>query len=132
MISLPTALNLILCDYLIVEEKTRKTSLIGCFTGLSLPQFPGLANPFSVYAGLTDGFGDVKMQLVVTRLDTGDEVYSQENRIQFTDRLVEVTYHTRLRAFTFPVPSYYQFSLTANGEWVAQRRLHVYLKKGQS
>lgn len=132
MISLPTAVTLILCDYVIVEAKTQKVSLIGTFTNLAVRQFPGRANPFSAHAVLTDGFGDVTIQLVASRLDTGEEVYTQQNLIYFPNRLTEVIYHTRLHTFRFPVAGHYQFSLYANGEWVAHRRLHAKLKQEES
>jgi hypothetical protein len=50
MVPTPTALSLTICDYVIIEERTRKVSLIGAFTGISAEYFPILVLPFSAFA----------------------------------------------------------------------------------
>jgi hypothetical protein len=47
MKSMPVAIGLHLCDYLIVEDRTRKVSLVGTFTGLPMAELPGVTPPFS-------------------------------------------------------------------------------------
>jgi hypothetical protein len=128
----PIALGLTLCDYVIVEEGTKKISLIGTFTGMAVSGFPTVAPPFSVFSVLTDAQGDVTMDLVVTRLDTGEEVYTYQGRLRFPDKFTEVSFHTRVHRCSFPAPGYYQVTLLAGGEWVAQRRLRVYQKGSSS
>jgi len=53
----PVVLGLTLCDYFLVEERTKKESLTGTFTGLGVADFPAQVLPFSVFAMLTDGLG---------------------------------------------------------------------------
>lgn len=132
MASPPVALGLTLCDYVIIEEKTKKASLVGCFSSLKAAQFPALAQPFSAWAVLVDGLGDVTMNLIVTRLDTEEEIQVLENRVHFPDRLTEVRYHVRFRQFIFPAPAIYQFTLLADKEWVAQYRIRVYAAEESS
>jgi len=132
MKSMPVAISLHLCDYLIVEDRTRKVSLVGTFTGLPMAELPGVAPPFSVTAVLTDGLGEGIIDLVVTRLDTGEEVHNHRGRITFPDMLQEVTYHIRLARCPFPVEGTYQFALLVDGEWVAHRRLRVYQRQERS
>src|ERR1700724_3349625 len=90
MAAQPVALGLTLCDYVSVEERTKKVSLIGCFTGLAVSRFPAIAQPFCVFAVLTDGLGDGTIDLVVFQLDTGEEVFSYRSPISFPDKLTEV------------------------------------------
>src|SRR5207302_8541885 len=126
MIARPVALGLTLCDYVIVEERTKKASLIGTFTQISATQFPVVAQPFSVFAVLTDGFGDAAVvELVVMRLDTGEDIYRYRSQLRFPDKLAEVSVLFRLRQCSFPAAGIYQFTLVVDGERVAQRRLHV-------
>jgi hypothetical protein len=66
------------------------------------------------------------MELVVVRLDTGEEVYSRRHVVRFSDKLAEWRLHLRVRDCAFPVPGHYQFTLLADGEWLAQRRVYVY------
>ena len=61
----------------------------------------------------------------VTRLDTDEETYTLQRPLRFIERLTEVRLLYRLRDITFPAPGWYQLTLYADGEWLAQRRLHV-------
>jgi hypothetical protein len=122
----PIVLGLTLCDYVIVEERTKKVSLIGTFTGLGASDFPAHVSPFSVFAVLTDGLGSATIEVLVTHMDTNEVVNSYRAIIQFPDKITEVRYHLRLRQCVFPAPGSYQFTLTLDGEWLASRRLQVY------
>jgi hypothetical protein len=122
----PVAMSLTLCDYVIVEERTKKVSLIGTFTGLKVADFPATPPPFSVFAILTDAVGDVTINLSMTHLATNAEVPVHQARLRFPEKLAEVMYHMRLHHCMFPAPGLYQFTLLADGEWVAHRRLRVY------
>jgi hypothetical protein len=122
----PVVLGLSLCDYVIVEERTKKVSLIGTFTGLAVADFPAHVPPFSAFAVLTDGLGSATMELLATHMDTNEEVYSHQAAITFPDKLTEISYHLRVHQCVFPAPGIYQFTLTLDGEWIAQRRLRVY------
>lgn len=128
MASRPIAIGMTVGDYVIVEERTKKVSLIGSFTGMKVGRFPSDATPFSVYAALTDGLGDVTMELVVVRLDTGEEIYNRRHVVRFQDKLSELRFHLRITQCSFPVAGHDQFTLLADGEWLAQRRLRVYLE----
>jgi hypothetical protein len=128
----PVAVGLVLCDQVIVEERTRKASLIGTFAGIRATSFPALADPFSVFAVLTDGSGDVTISLVVSRLDTGENFFTSRSQLSFSDPLAEVQYHLRLKRFLLPAPGHYQFTLLADGEWVAHRRIRVYSQEEQA
>lgn len=125
----PVVLGLNLCDHVIVEERTKKVSLIGTFTGLGANKFPALLPPFSVFAMLTDGVGSVTMKLSITHMDTNEVVYSYSGNLQFPDKVAEVAYHMRLRQCILPAPGLYQFTLWIDNEWAAQRRLRVYHKE---
>jgi hypothetical protein len=132
MIPRPLAIGMTLCDYVIIEERTRKVSLIGSFSGLSAADFPALAQPFSVFSVLTDSLGDGTIDLVVSSLDNGEQIHSYRSELHFPDKLAEVVFHARLRQCSFPRAGEYQFTLFADGEWLAQRRLRVYLRGGLS
>ena len=130
MSSPPVAVGLYLCDYVIVEERTRKTSLIGGFTGLAVPRFPAIAKPFCVCAFLTDGLGSGTMKLSVTHLETDQEVAALEGPIEFHDRMAEMRALYRLEQFSVAAPGWYEFTLFVDGGWVAHRRIRVYERTG--
>jgi hypothetical protein len=126
MIPTPTALSLTLCDAVIIEERTKKVSLIGGFAGMRVERFPALAMPFSAFAIVSDGLGDGTITLSVVREDTGEEVYLREMEYRFPNRLAEVRVHFRLTSCIFPTSGWYRFTLLIDREWVAHRRLRVY------
>ena len=128
MIPPPIALALALCDYVILEERTKKVSVIGRFNSFSVTRFPAMVAPFSAYALLTDGLGDASVELVVSRMDTDQGVFVYRGSLHFPDRLTHVGFHTRFRQFVFPASGQYQFTLLVDGEWVAQQRVAVQSK----
>jgi hypothetical protein len=126
MIPPPSAIGLTLCDYVILEEGTRKISLVGSFTGLQVLGFPSVPQRFSVFAVLTDGMGDGTIELAVTQLETDQEIYSVRRSVHFPDRFMEVRVLFRVGQCSFPVPGTYLFTLLVDGDWIAHRRLRVY------
>ena len=125
MATVPIAAGMTLCDYVIFEEKSRKPTLVGCFTTLRIRQFPRRLQPFSLFATLSDGLGDVTIDLVATHLETGEEVFSFHRKARFDDPLADRHWHLRVNNFDVPEPGSFQFMLTGNGEWIAQRRLRI-------
>jgi hypothetical protein len=127
----PVALGLTLCDYVIIEEGTKKASLLGSFMSLRARRFPAVAQPFSAFAVLTDGLGDVTLELTVVHAETNELIFRRQDQWHFPDKLAQVRYHARLLDCRFSAPGSYQFTLLANGQWVAQQRLRVYLVEDQ-
>jgi hypothetical protein len=120
MIQRPNAVGLLLCQQVIIEEKTRNRTLVNNFSRLEVKDFPASVPPFSVIATLTDGIGDMTLSLVVTRLDTLEEVYNRDVRTRFDNPLQELRLQFRVTQCTFPVPGRYQFALLADGEDVTE------------
>jgi hypothetical protein len=72
------------------------------------------------------------MELSLVRLDTDAKVLTWRQPMHFPDKLAVVYYHARLHRCTFPAAGMYLFTLLADGEWVAQRRLHVYTTRDET
>lgn len=125
MAPLPVVLGLTLCDYVIVEEGTRKLSLIGTFTTLAFKQFPTPPRPFSLFLALTDGVGHAKIDLVMKRLQNGDELHRQTVVVEFAGKLEETHLLFRVDDWNFPDPGWFEFSVFVDGNLLAQRKLEV-------
>jgi hypothetical protein len=121
----PVALGLTLCDYVIVEKDTEKTSLIGHFHRIRMESFPGMAPPFVVYATLTGAEGAGRISLEIQNLRTVELVHDYEQIVQFPNRLAHVRVLFRLNLCEVPEPGAYQAILLADGESVAQERFEV-------
>jgi hypothetical protein len=125
MVRRPNAVGLLLCEKIIIEENTRNVTLVNIVKRVSCKTFPSPPQQLGVFAVLTDGSGSVPLSLVVSRLDTLEEIAARQWSMQFTDPLREVRLVLRLSALSFPAPGRYQFSLLADGEWVAHTVIQV-------
>ena len=122
----PTALALILCEQVIVDQQSQNPSPINIFTGMAVDTFPSPPQRLSVFAALTDTQGAGRVELRCLRLDTGDQFYSQQYPIEFPDRSTVVNVHIRVRKIRFPVAGVYEFVLLVDDHLIGQRRLRVY------
>jgi hypothetical protein len=126
MIPAPLALGMTVCDYVIVEQNTRKVSLIGSFSGIRGESFPLVPLPFCVYSSLIGGLGEASIELTVTHLESDREVLALQRSTNFPSRFTEVQVIFRVASCQFPEPGSYQFTLLVDGEWVAHRRVRLY------
>jgi hypothetical protein len=90
------------CEQVIVEKLTDNVSLINCFTRRLVGQFPSQPVKFAVVAFLTDGFGDIPLDVVILRLDTEEEVFRESRQVRFVDRLQEVRFLISRQQLLFP------------------------------
>jgi hypothetical protein len=128
----PVAIGLLLCEQVIVEEKTRNVTPVNCFTHRIATRFPSEVFPFVVFALLTDGMGDIPLEVRISRLDTLDEIFRRSVSFKFTNPLSEVRCIVRIRDCSFPVSGHYQIMLLADNEMVSQRKLLVTAKENPS
>ena len=119
MIQRPVAMGLFLCEKVIIEEGTRNITPVNCFTHRSVKRFPSEQFPFEVFSILTDGLGEMALQVLIRGLDTMDEVYQRSTTFRFPDPLQEVRFGLRIRDCSFPHAGYYEVILFAGNELVA-------------
>src|SRR5947208_4128142 len=93
-----------------------EVSLIGSFREVVLEQFPMVLPPFSVHAVLSDGSGSGTLELILSRLETDEEVFSYRRPITFADQLTEVRVRLRISSCAIPAPGYYQLTLLVDGQ----------------
>jgi hypothetical protein len=126
MIPPPIAVGLTLCEQAIVEEGTRRISLINAFTHWKVTTFPSVPRPFCVVSVLTDGVGDGTIRLTITREETAAVIYDVRHSAHFPNRLSEMRALFRVNDCSFPAAGLYYATLSVDGEWVAQKRFQVY------
>jgi hypothetical protein len=125
MAQIPTAIGLLVCEQVIIEERTHNITLVNCFTLRKIGSFPSEPQRFAVFALLTDGQGDIDLKLVIERLDTGEEIFSQPRSLRFPDPLEEVRFLFRITTCSFPVARRYDVVLFAEGHELARHRFNV-------
>ena len=125
----PVAIGLLLCEQLIVEEGTKNVTPVNCFTKRTASEFPWTSPPFTVMAWLTNGAGDVLLEVVVEDAKTLVELDRRGASFQLTTPLQQLRLSLRLHSVTFPDPETYRVLLLANGEIIAQRKLVIVPKE---
>jgi hypothetical protein len=123
----PVAIGLLLCEQVIVEEKTGNVTPVNCFSYRTVSSFPS-EFPFVVFCVLTDGMGDIAIEVVIHHLANMDEVFQTTMTHRFIGPLDNVRCILRIRNCSFPSAGEYNVSLLADGELVAHRKLTIALK----
>jgi hypothetical protein len=118
-------LGLTVCEKVIVEQGTGNVTLVSAFTKFVVNEFPTPPQKFAVYTALTAGLGDGTIELVVTNLETNEEIHAVQLPVHFADRLTELRVLFRIASCSFPAAGDYQLTLLIDGEWLAQRRIQV-------
>jgi hypothetical protein len=125
MIQRPSAVGLILCQQVIVEERTRNVTLVNSFGRLEVDGFPSSPQSFTVHAILTDGLGEVAIDLAIARLDTLETIYARSWRTTWENPLRVIHFLARVNSCSFPVAGWYQVSLAADNEPITRTVMNV-------
>jgi hypothetical protein len=128
----PVARGLLLCERVIIEERTRNISLINCFNRRLVDAFPSPPQQFTVYAVLANGHGTIQVDFRVTSLADDTVVYQRPVPVSFADPLTEARFVFRIGALVFPSSGSYEFSLLVDGEPIAGTRLDIVRAGGTS
>jgi hypothetical protein len=125
VIHLPTVIGLVVCEQLVVEKHTDNVSLINCFTIKKVAAFPSDPQRFAVVAFMTDGRGEVPMELIVKGLTDLEVIHRHAMKVSFPSRLHEVRFLFRVTDCVFPSPGAYDVCLLTKNELLAQHRISV-------
>jgi hypothetical protein len=103
MLQLPNVVGLTLSELVITDANSRNVSLVNTFSRLRCSVFPSPPQRFVVSTVLTDGLGDATMVMVVSRMDTLEELVDRHWRMRFIDPLRVVRLILRFSELSFPV-----------------------------
>jgi hypothetical protein len=92
MLPPPIPLALAICEQIIIEKGTRNITLDSTFNKFRVHDFPSDPQRFHAYCLLTDGEGPATMELVVTRLETDQVIYSHELAASFPSRHATIVF----------------------------------------
>jgi hypothetical protein len=121
----PLALGLTLCEKCIVEQRSNNITLVSVFTRLFVDDFPSRPERLAFFIVLVGGLGEGDAELVITRLETEDEVYRMPRSIRFPDRLAELRLAFHIRECSFPAPGAYDACVFVDGDPIARRKFSV-------
>jgi hypothetical protein len=102
------AIGLLTCEQIIVEEGTKNVTPVNCFSRRTADVFPWAAPPFLVLAWLTNGEGEVLLEVVIEDTDTLEEVYRRGSTFRLTTPLQQLRMSMRMNSIMFPGPQTYR------------------------
>ncbi len=125
----PKANAMLICDYVITEQGTKKKSLIGVFENIGAATFPFVHSILSVYVKLTDARGDYKFRLELVQLKSETLIGRGEipTVVTIPTPLMSHELVFNLRGIRFPEAGDYEFRIYANDRIFGQKTFVVSL-----
>jgi hypothetical protein len=124
----PRCKAILLCDLVIVDVATRKTSLIGIFDRFTAPQFPTAVGPFYAYVQMVEGIG--RYEIVVEAHDLSDgRVIGRlpPMPLDFPNRMSKANLIIPAPPLPLPHPGFYDFVVFADGQEIDRQKFEAAL-----
>ena len=120
----PDALSLLVCDQILIDRLTGKTSLIGMFSTIGAARFPIRHPHLCVFASLTDGRGKTPLEIaIVDSEDARPPIVSGTGTLEFKDPRAVASLNLHFNGLVFPEPGEYRVQLKCYGELLREARL---------
>ena len=120
----PALTALFFADYIIVEEQSKKKSVVGIFDRFFSASFPVSFPPWSIFAGVTNLEGDHSFALnLVSEQDEVVVAISGAFKVPSISAGVDLV--PRIPQAIFPRPGDYRLTFHIDGSVIGQRILHV-------
>ena len=119
--STPYPLAILLCDQIIVDDRSKKKTLVGIFDLIYARQFPAKHHSLSVYVRLTDAEGQYKFRMDYVQIKT-DKLLGRADipAVTITDRLKAHELVMEFPPIEIPEPGDYEFRLWANDRYIGR------------
>ena len=125
--SIPSLLALLLCEYVIVEARTEKKTIVGVFDDIWSPTEPVIQR-VAFFARLTDLQGLYRFNIKVVRITKDGEELVAAGEVatpeSFEDPLKKLDIALNLPPTTFPGFGMYEFQLFANDIYLGRAVLN--------
>ena len=117
----PYSLAMLLCDQVIVDERSKKKTLVGVFDVIYAKSFPAKHSSLSVYARLTDAGGQYKFRMDYVQVKTDNLlVHADIPPVDITDRLKTHELIMQFPPIDIPVRGEYELRLWANERYISR------------
>ena len=124
---LPRCKAILLCERAIVEEGTRKTSLIGIFHSFNVASFPSRTAGFALFLELVGGLGSYDLRIELHDLNEGEVVARTPSKtVTFTDRIAARKLIFPLRGIHIGHAGAYDLVVLAGSEEIDRQRFTVH------
>lgn len=117
---------MVLCDAIWQDPTTGKATLLGLFSEIRVREFPSRHPQLAVHVALTDGQGDVPVQVKLVDVDEElQPLFAMEGSLKFPHPQAIAQLNVHMRNVVFPQAGDYRLQLFARGHLLLERRLIV-------
>jgi hypothetical protein len=121
--STPYPLAILLCDQIIVDERSKKKTLVGVFDTVYAKQFPATHRRLSVYVRLTDAEGQYQLRMDYVQIKTDKLLgHAEIPAVSLPDRLKTHELVMEFPPIKIPEAGDYEFRLWANNRYIGRAR----------
>lgn len=118
----PIVMAMILCDQVIRDGKTGKTTVVGGFSRITAGSYPAIHSKSAIYVALTEGGGDYQGCLRLSFAETDEPIMEATGSFQLPGPLAVAELHFEIRALPLPKPGPYRMEFIVDGEPLMARR----------
>lgn len=118
----PIVMAMILCDQVIRDAKTGKTTIVGGFSRVNAQAYPCTHRNSGIYVALTEGGGDYEGCLRLSFAETDEPIMEAKGDFHLPGPLAVAELHFEIRALPLPKPGQYRMEFIVDGEPLMARR----------
>lgn len=116
----PFPLAILVCDSVINDSLTRKTTIVGVFDTVFAAGFPSQQS-LTLYARLTDAIGRYRLKVEFVHVEADQMLGQADSELEDVDdrlKIMEIT--LALPPVPLPVPGTYEFRVWANEKYIGR------------
>lgn len=123
----PMVLAAIVCDAIHQDPSTKKCTLLGTFSTITVRQFPAIHRQLAIHIALTNGHGHCRIRLVIASPDENAQpLFNKEGTIEFRDPRMVAELNFGINNLRFEKPGEHRIQIYGNDELLMERRLYVF------
>jgi hypothetical protein len=122
----PDVLSLLICDQIITDRLTGKSSLIGLFSTVHATRFPATQSQLCVHMSMTDGRGKTPVTIrIVDSEEARPPIVEGKGIVDFKDPRAIANLSLQFYGLVFPAAGQYRVQLFADGTLLREGRLQL-------
>jgi len=125
----PTLLALLVCDSIIVDEISKKKTLVGVFTNINSTKFPCVHQSMALYISLTNAEGNHALIIRLKQIETEALIGELQVNATFFDKTKVTDFGFNVPPIKLPDPGRYEFQLWDNGDLLGTQEFVALLQE---
>ena len=119
----PVCKAILLCDAVLADPFSGKSSIVGIFEQFMVPKFPGMTAQFFVYVQMTSGIGRYRIMIEVRNVEQDQSIATANvAEMEFKDRAHKNILILPVPPLPLPRAGEYDFIVLADGQEIDRQK----------